>query len=78
MLSKELINKKNKLEKLMKNSKNDFELLAKLRIECERLDIINNEIILDYNKAKFTIKNNKVKSIVTFDESLNKFKEFHF
>ena len=78
MLDNELIGKKRELEKLLKTSKNDFELLSKLRLECERLNIINNEIILNYKKATFKIQNKKVKSIIAFDKNLNKFQEFHF
>ena len=78
MLSEELIDKKNRLEEIIKNSKNNFELLAKLRTECERLDVINNEIILDYNKTKFVIKKKKIKNIITFDETLNKINNFEF
>ena len=78
MLSEELIDKKNRLEEIIKNSKNNFELLAKLRTECERLDVINNEIILNYNKTKFVIKKKKIKNIITFDGTLNKINNFEF
>ncbi len=80
MLSDDLLNKKTKIDKILKNTKNDFELFNVLRTECERIDFIDKDIILNFEKTKFKInkKQKRVKEIVTYDKELNKFKKFSF
>lgn len=80
MLSDDLLNKKTKIDKILKNTKNDFELFNVLRTECERIDFVDKDIILNFEKTKFKInkKQKRVKEIVTYDKELNKFKKFSF
>lgn len=80
MLSDDLLNKKTKIDEILKTTQNDFELFNVLRAECERIDFIDKDIILNFEKTKFKInkRQKKVKEIVTYDKELNKFKKFSF
>ena len=80
MLSTELLEKKKHLDKILNNTKNDFDLFNILRTECDRIDFVNKEIILNFEKTKFNIdkKTKKVKKIITYDNDLHKIKEFLF
>ena len=61
MLSTELLEKKKHLDKILNNTKNDFDLFNILRTECDRIDFVDKEIILNFEKTKFNIdrKTNK-------------------
>ena len=72
MLSTELLEKKKHLDKILNNTKNDFDLFNILRTECDRIDFVDKEIILNFEKTK------KVKKIITYDNDLHKIKEFLF
>ena len=80
MLSTELLEKKKHLDKILNNTKNDFDLFNILRTECDRIDFVDQEIILNFEKTKFNIdkKTKKVKKIITYDNDLHKIKEFLF
>ena len=80
MLSIELLEKKKHLDKILDNTKNDFDLFNILRTECDRIDFVDKEIILNFEKTKFNIdkKTKKVKKIITYDNNLHKIKEFLF
>lgn len=80
MLSTELLEKKKHLDKILDNTKNDFDLFNILRTECDRIDFVDKEIILNFEKTKFNIdkKTKKVKKIITYDNNLHKIKEFLF
>ena len=80
MLSIELLEKKKHLDKILNNTKNDFDLFNILRTECDRIDFVDKEIILNFEKTKFNIdkKTKKVKKIITYDNNLHKIKEFLF
>ena len=80
MLSTELLEKKEHLDKILNNTKDDFELFNRLRKECDRIDFVDKEIILNFEKTKFNIdkKTKKVKKIITYDNDLHKIKEFLF
>lgn len=80
MLSTELLEKKKHLDKILNNTKNDFDLFNILRTECDRIDFVDKEIILNFEKTKFNIdkKTKKVKKIITYDNDLHKIKEFLF
>lgn len=80
MLSIELLEKKKHLDKILNNTKNDFDLFNILRTECDRIDFVGKEIILNFEKTKFNIdkKTKKVKKIITYDNDLHKIKEFLF
>ena len=80
MLSTELLEKKKHLDKILNNTKNDFDLFNILRTECDRIDFVDKEIILNFEKTKFNIdkKTKKVKKIITYDNNLHKIKEFLF
>lgn len=80
MLSTELLEKKKHLDKILDNTKNDFDLFNILRTECDRIDFVDREIILNFEKTKFNIdkKTKKVKKIITYDNNLHKIKEFLF
>ena len=80
MLSTELLEKKKHLDKILNNTKNDFDLFNILRTECDRIDFVDKEIILNFEKTKFNIekKKKKVKKIITYDNDLHKIKEFLF
>ena len=80
MLSTELLEKKKHLDKILDNIKNDFDLFNILRTECDRIDFVDKEIILNFEKTKFNIdkKTKKVKKIITYDNDLHKIKEFLF
>lgn len=80
MLSTELLEKKEHLDKILNNTKNDFDLFNMLRTECDRIDFVDKEIILNFEKTKFNIdkKTKKVKKIITYDNDLHKIKEFLF
>ena len=45
MLSIELLEKKKHLDKILNNTKNDFDLFNILRTECDRIDFVDKEII---------------------------------
>lgn len=80
MLSIELLEKKKHLDKILNNTNNDFDLFNILRTECDRIDFVDKEIILNFEKTKFNIdkKTKKVKKIITYDNDLHKIKEFSF
>ena len=80
MLSIELLEKKKHREKILNNTKDDFDLFNILRTECDRIDFVDKEIILNFEKTKFNIdkKTKKVKKIITYDNDLHKIKEFLF
>lgn len=80
MLSIELLEKKKHLDKILNSTKNDFDLFNILRTECDRIDFVDKEIILNFEKTKFNIdkKTKKVKKIITYDNNLHKIKEFLF
>ena len=80
MLSTELLEKKKHLDKILNNTKNDFDLFNILRTECDRIDFVDKEIILNFEKTKFNIdkKTKKIKKIITYDNDLHKIKEFLF
>lgn len=80
MLSIELLEKKKHLDKILNNTKDDFDLFNILRTECDRIDFVDKEIILNFEKTKFNIdkKTKKVKKIITYDNDLHKIKEFLF
>ncbi len=80
MLSDDLLNKKTRIDKIIKNTKSDFELFNILRAECERIDFVKKDIILNFEKTKFKInkKEKRVKEIIAYDKELNKFKKFSF
>ena len=80
MLSIELLEKKKHLNNILNNTKNDFDLFNILRTECDRIDFVDKEIILNFEKTKFNIdkKTKKVKKIITYDNDLHKIKEFLF
>lgn len=80
MLSIELLEKKKHLDKILNSTKNDFDLFNILRTECDRIDFVDKEIILNFEKTKFNIdkKTKKVKKIITYDNDLHKIKEFLF
>lgn len=80
MLSTELLEKKKHLDKILNNTKDDFDLFNILRTECDRIDFVDKEIILNFEKTKFNIdkKTKKVKKIITYDNNLHKIKEFLF
>lgn len=80
MLSIELLEKKKHLDKILNNTKDDFDLFNILRTECDRIDFVDKEIILNFEKTKFNIdkKTKKVKKIITYDNNLHKIKEFLF
>ena len=80
MLSTELLEKKKHLDKILNNTKNDFDLFNILRTECDRIDFVDKEIILNFEKTKFNIDKTtkKVKKIITYDNDLHKIKEFLF
>ena len=80
MLSTELLEKKKHLDKILNNTKNDFDLFNILRTECDRIYFVDKEIILNFEKTKFNIdkKTKKVKKIITYDNDLHKIKEFLF
>lgn len=80
MLSIELLEKKKHLDKILNNTNNDFDLFNILRTECDRIDFVDKEIILNFEKTKFNIdkKTKKVKKIITYDNDLHKIKEFLF
>ena len=80
MLSTELLEKKKHLDEILNNTKNDFDLFNILRTECDRIDFVDKEIILNFEKTKFNIdkKTKKVKKIITYDNDLHKIKEFLF
>lgn len=80
MLSTELLEKKKHLDKILNNTNNDFDLFNILRTECDRIDFVDKEIILNFEKTKFNIdkKTKKVKKIITYDNDLHKIKEFLF
>lgn len=80
MLSTELLEKKKHLDKILNNTKDDFDLFNILRTECDRIDFVDKEIILNFEKTKFNIdkKTKKVKKIITYDNDLHKIKEFLF
>ena len=80
MLSIELLEKKKNLDKILNSTKNDFDLFNILRTECDRIDFVDKEIILNFEKTKFNIdkKTKKVKKIITYDNDLHKIKEFLF
>ena len=80
MLSTELLEKKKHLDKILNNTKNDFDLFNILRTECDRIDFVDKEIILNFEKTKFNIdkETKKVKKIITYDNDLHKIKEFLF
>ena len=80
MLSTELLEKKKYLDKILNNTNNDFDLFNILRTECDRIDFVDKEIILNFEKTKFNIdkKTKKVKKIITYDNDLHKIKEFLF
>lgn len=80
MLSIELLEKKKHLDKILNNTKNDFDLFNILRTECDRIDFVDKEIILNFEKTKFNIdkKTKKIKKIITYDNDLHKIKEFLF
>ena len=80
MLSIELLEKKKHSDKILNSTKNDFDLFNILRTECDRIDFVDKEIILNFEKTKFNIdkKTKKVKKIITYDNDLHKIKEFLF
>ena len=80
MLSTELLEKKKHLDKILNSAKDDFDLFNILRTECDRIDFVDKEIILNFEKTKFNIdkKTKKVKKIITYDNDLHKIKEFLF
>lgn len=80
MLSIELLEKKKHLDKILNSTKNNFDLFNILRTECDRIDFVDKEIILNFEKTKFNIdkKTKKVKKIITYDNDLHKIKEFLF
>ena len=80
MLSTELFEKKKHLDKILNNTNNEFDLFNILRTECDRIDFVDKEIILNFEKTKFNIdkKTKKVKKIITYDNDLHKIKEFLF
>lgn len=80
MLSIELLEKKKHLDRILNNTKDDFDLFNILRTECDRIDFVDKEIILNFEKTKFNIdkKTKKVKKIITYDNNLHKIKEFLF
>ena len=80
MLSIELLEKKKPLDKILNSAKDDFDLFNILRTECDRIDFVDKEIILNFEKTKFNIdkKTKKVKKIITYDNDLHKIKEFLF
>ncbi len=80
MLSLDLLNKKQHLDKVLNATKDDFDLFNILRTECDRIDFLDKEIILNFEQTKFSIdkKTRKVKRITTFDKNLHKIKEFLF
>lgn len=80
MLTDDLLNKKTRIDRIIKNTRNDFELFNTLRTECERIDFVDKDIILNFEKTKFKIskRQKKVKEIITYDKELNKFKKFSF
>ena len=80
MLSTELLEKEKHLDKILNNTNNDFDLFNILRTECDRIDFVDKEIILNFEKTKFNIdkKTKKVKKIITYDNDLHKIKEFLF
>ena len=80
MLSIELLEKKKHLDKILNNTKDDFDLFNILRTECDRIDFVDKEIILNFEKTKFNIdkKTKKIKKIITYDNDLHKIKEFLF
>ena len=80
MLSIELLEKKKHLDKILNSAKDDFDLFNILRTECDRIDFVDKEIILNFEKTKFNIdkKTKKVKKIITYDNDLHKIKEFLF
>ena len=80
MLDRDLIEKKKHLDKILNNSENDFDLFRFLREECERIEEIDDDIILNFEKAKIKINKTekKIKSIITFDKNLQKIREFYF
>lgn len=80
MLSIELLEKKKHLDKILNSAKDDFDLFNILRTECDRIDFVDKEIILNFEKTKFNIdkKTKKVKKIITYDNDLHKIKEFSF
>lgn len=80
MLNKDLIDKKKEIDKIINNSDNDFDLFRFLRKECERIEEIDDDIILNFEKAKFKVNKTerRIKSIITFDTNLRKIKEFYF
>ena len=80
MLSIELLEKKKHLDKILNNTKDDFDLFNILRTECDRIDFVDKEIVLNFEKTKFNIdkKTKKVKKIITYDNDLHKIKEFLF
>lgn len=80
MLSTELIKKKKRINKILENNKIDYELINKLRKECERIDIIKENIVLNFQDTNIFIdtKTKKIKSIMTYDYNLRKYQEFLF
>ena len=76
MLSTELLEKKKHLDKILNNTNNDFDLFNILRTECDRIDFVDKEIILNFEKTKFNIdkKTKKVKKIITYDNDLHNIK----
>ena len=80
MLSIELLEKKKHLDKILNSAKDDYDLFNILRTECDRIDFVDKEIILNFEKTKFNIdkKTKKVKKIITYDNDLHKIKEFLF
>ena len=80
MLSIELLEKKKHLDKILDSAKDDFDLFNILRTECDRIDFVDKEIILNFEKTKFNIdkKTKKIKKIITYDNNLHKIKEFLF
>jgi hypothetical protein len=80
MLSKDLLNKKKHIDKVLNNANNEFDIVNLLRTECDRISSTDKEIILNFERADFKIskKNKRVEKIVTYDKTLNELKEFTF
>lgn len=80
MISKELLEKKKHLNKILNTTKNEFELFNVLRTECERINLIEDDIILNFEQATFKISKSKkkVENIVVYDDTLKQFKEISF
>ena len=80
MLSNEDIEKKDELEKIIRNSNNLIELLDILRGKCEKLEINNNMIEMEVDGIIYfaNIKENKITKIRYYEQSLLQYKEVNF